>query len=194
MPIKMNLRAALAALTKAFNRSVKVAPIESEPSSIVLLLQRSEFPNLKQMSACAERAFNVPFTTENSTNYCVFQKTLFTLMKIGPHVLSFTFYAKPYFEANPDFARALPLASQREACEKHTAWLAVNYAKGPGSEDIRYALLSRLSMEMLDINCTGAYIPGKQLLIPNGGSLRHQLQRNVPIVHDLGLRAGGPDL
>jgi hypothetical protein len=150
-------------------------------------LQRSEFPNLKQLSSYAEKAFHVPFATENATNYCVFQKVLYTLMQIGPHVLSFMFYTKPYFEDHPDFVRNLPLPAQRSACEKHTAWFAVNYAKGPGSEDIQYAVLSRLSIGLLNANCTGAYIPGEQLLIPNDGSLLRALQQNVSMVGDLKL-------
>lgn len=163
------------------------AAVESEPSSIVLLLQKPEFPNLKELSAYAEKAFNVPFATENTSNYCVFQKVLFTLMRVGPHVLSFMFYTKPYFESQPDFVHNLPILAQRAACEKHTGWLAINYAKGSAREDIRYALLSRLSIEMLNANCTGAYVPGEQLLIPNDGSLLPELHRNVSIVRNLGL-------
>ena len=75
---------------------------------MVLLLQAPEFPTLIQLSAFAERAFQAPFATENATNYCVFQKVLYTLMQIGPHVLSFMFYTKPYFENDPDFVRGLP--------------------------------------------------------------------------------------
>src|SRR5271170_1978682 len=113
MPIKLNLRAGLEALKRSFSRSEDVAPVQRKPSSIVLLLQRSEFPNLKQLSAYAERAFHIPFATENATNYCVFQKALYTLMQIGPHVVSFLFYTKPYFESDPDFVRDLPLPAQR---------------------------------------------------------------------------------
>jgi hypothetical protein len=179
MPIKLNLRAGFATLMGALQRKEGTSQAEIEPLSIVLLLQKSEFPNLKQLGAFAERAFNVPFAIENTTNYCVFQKVLFTLMQIGPHVLSLMFYTKPYFENQPDFVRDLPLPAQRTACAKHTAWLGVNYAKGPGSKDTQYALLSRLSIEMLDSNCTGAYIPGEGLLIPNDGSLLRGLQTNV---------------
>lgn len=187
MPIRLNLRAGITGLMSAFTRKQDVAPVEVEPSSIVLLLETPVFPSLKQLSTCAEKAFNVPFATENATNYCVFQKALFTLMRIGPHVLSFMFYTKPYFEDQPEFVRALPLPVQRVACEKHTAWLAINYAEGPGIADIQYALLSRLNIEMLSANCTGAYIPGEQLLIPNNGSLIRALEQNVSMVGDLRL-------
>jgi hypothetical protein len=108
-------------------------------------------------------------------------------MRIGPHVLSFMFYTKPYFEGQPDFVRELPLIKQRLACDQHTAWLAMNYAKGPGSNNIQYALLSRLCVEVLDGNCTGAYIPGEQLLIPNDGSLVKALHRNISLTSDFGL-------
>ena len=192
MPIKLNLRAGLAALMSGLGRK-EDAPTESEPSSIVLLMMASEFPNLKQLSASAERAFNVPFAAENATNYCVFQKRLFTLMRIGPHVLSFMFYTKPYFEDHPDFVRTLPLPAQRAACEKHNAWLAMNYAKGPGSEDIQYAVLSRLGIGLLNANCTGAYVPGEQLLIPNDGSLLRALQQNASTVGDLRLPPLSPN-
>jgi len=170
-----------------FNRKTEIRPNEREPSSIVLLLQSSQFPNLTQLSACAEKAFHVPFATENTTNYCVFQKVLFTLLRAGPHVLSFMFYTKPYFQDDPNFVRDLRLPAQRAACEKHSAWLAMNYARGPANEDVQYALLSKLSIAMLNSDCTGAYFPGKHALIPNDGSLLLALEKKVSSVGDLRL-------
>src|SRR5690348_540831 len=58
------------------------------------------FRNLEQLRSAAERAFGRPFVTGDSTEFCVFQKVLFTLMRVGPHVLSFLYYTKPYFDEN----------------------------------------------------------------------------------------------
>ncbi|MGD0737779.1 MAG: hypothetical protein ABR976_21815, partial [Terracidiphilus sp.] len=113
------------------------------------------------------------------TDFCVFQKAFFTLMQIGPHVLSFMLYRKPYFdEVGPDFAKNLPLPAQQIAWNEHKAWMAINYAKGKADEDTQYAILSKLTIEMLNDNCTGAYVPGEQLFIPNDGSLLTELQQN----------------
>jgi hypothetical protein len=101
-------------------------------------------------------------------------------MQIGPHVLSFLFYTKPYFdEVGCGFAKTLPLPAQRIAWNEHTAWLATNYAEGPADEDTQYAILSKLNIEMLDGNCTGAYGPGEQLFIPNNRSLLNELRQNA---------------
>ena len=63
----------------------------------------------------------------------------------------------------------------------------MNYADGPGSGDVRYALLSRLAVEVLNANCTGAYVPGENLLLPNDGSLLRALHQNISTVGNLRL-------
>jgi hypothetical protein len=99
------------------------------------------------------------------------------LMRVGPHVLSFLYYTKPYFDENSQaFANALPLLSQRAAWNQHTSWAAINYARGPARPDVQYAILSKLGIEMLDSNCVGAFVPEKRLFVPHDGPLLQALQ------------------
>jgi hypothetical protein len=182
MSIRLNLKAAFAALLRSSD-SADVEASKREPSSIVFLLRKPDFVNLEQLRTAGERAFWVPFSTGNSTDFCVFTKVFFTLMQIGPDVLSFMFCTTPYLDEKPSaFGRAMPLPVQRAAWKEHSAWMAVNYARGPADPDTQSAILSKLCIEMLGGNCTGAYVPGEQLFIPNDSSLLAALQQNASLL------------
>jgi hypothetical protein len=93
------------------------------------------------------------------------------------------FYTKPYMdEKSSDFGKAMPLPNQRAAWKEHSAWMAVNYAKGPADLDTQAAILSKLCIEILGGNCTGAYVPSEQLFIPNDGSLLAALEQNASLL------------
>jgi hypothetical protein len=72
----------------------------------------------------------------------VFQKVLFTLMKTGPHTLSFLDYTQPYGESLGGVWEGDANGSQRKAWAEHTAWTAVDYAKGATDLDLEYAVLA----------------------------------------------------
>lgn len=174
--MKLNLKAALGSLLRS-SQGRESKDGNHEPPSIVLLLREPTFRNLEQLKSAGERAFGRPFVTGDSTEFCVFQKVLFTLMRVGPHVLSFMYYTKPYFGENSQaFANALPLPAQRVAWNQHTSWAAINYAQGPARSDEQYAVLSKLGIEMLDSNCVGAFVPEKRVFVPHDGPLLQALQ------------------
>jgi hypothetical protein len=174
--MKFNLKAAFESLLGSSQDSDSKAG-DHEPSSIVLLLREPTFRNLEQLRSAGERAFGRPFVAGESTEFCVCQKVLFTLMRVGPHVLRFMYYTKPYVEKNGQaFANALPLPVQRIAWNQHTSWAAINYAKGPARPEVQYAVLSKLGIEMLDSNCVGAFVPEKRLFILQDGPLLQALQ------------------
>ncbi|MGA2373785.1 MAG: hypothetical protein ABSG11_24285, partial [Candidatus Korobacteraceae bacterium] len=138
---------------------------------------------LEQLRSAGERAFGVPFSGDMSAPHCVFQKVLFTLMKAGPHTLSFLNYTKPYGDRPNEFGRAMPTASQRQAWAEHTAWTAVDYAEGGIDLELEYAVLAGLCAEMLDANCVGVYVPRERMFIPNDGSLLPELHRIASLRH-----------
>ena len=148
----------------------------NDPVSMVLLLSEPKFPTLDQLRSAAGRAFGTSFTGEKESEHYVIQVVLFTLMKTGPHSLSFLNYTKPYGDDSPTFGRSLPKASQRQAWAEHTAWTAVDYVKGGADLELAYAVLAKLCAAMLDVNCVGLYMPGKRTLIPNDDWLREYLQ------------------
>jgi hypothetical protein len=146
---------------------------------MVLLLRESRFPTLDQLRSAAEKAFGTSFAGGEDSQHCVIQAVIFTLMKAGPHTLSFLNYTKPYGEGefSQEFGRSMPKASQRKAWAEHTLWIAVDYVKGSSDLELEYAVLAKLCTEMLDDNCVGLYVPQKQLFIPNGGFLREELRQ-----------------
>jgi hypothetical protein len=149
----------------------------NDPVSMVLLLREPTFSTLDQLRSAAQRAFGTSFTGDKQSRNYVIQVVLFTIMKAGPHSLSFLNYTKPYDSDSPNFGRSLPEASQRQAWAEHTAWTAVDYVKGGADLELEYAVLAKLCTEMLDVNCVGLYVPGRRTFIPNGGWLREYLQR-----------------
>jgi hypothetical protein len=168
----MNLKQAFGAILR-FGKS---PDLEGDlPVSMVLLLRESRFPTRDQLRSAAGRAFGTSFAGGQESQHCVVQETLFTLMKTGPHTLSFLNYTKVY--GDPNFGRSLPKASQQQAWAEHTAWIAVDYVKGGVDVLLEYGVLAKLCAEMLDANCVGLYMPREGVFIPNDGSLGMELQR-----------------
>jgi hypothetical protein len=148
----------------------------NDPVSMVLLLREPTFSTLDQLRSAAGRAFGTSFTGDKESQHYVIQVVLFTVMKAGPHSLSFMNYRKPYDNDSRNFGKSLPKASQRQAWAEHTAWTAVDYVKGSADLELEYAVLARLCTEMLDVNCVGLYVPGKRTFVPNDDWLREYLQ------------------
>jgi hypothetical protein len=175
--MKLNLKNVFAALL-GFQK-----PAEEDaglPVSLVLLLRDSHFLTLDQLRLAGERAFGTSFAgTRKEARHFVVELTLFTIMKAGPHTLSFLNYTKPYGEGDfpQEFGRSLPEASQRLAWAAHKAWTAVDYVKGGVDVELEHCVLAKLCAEMLDNNCVGVYVPREHSFIPNDGALRMGLLR-----------------
>jgi hypothetical protein len=181
--VKLNLKEAFEAILRRGDSPGKDSDL---PVSMVLLLRESRFPTLDQLRLAAERAFGTSFAGGKESQHCVIQAVLFTLIKAGPHTLSFLNYTKPYGDDSPDFGKKMPKASQRQAWAEHTAWTAVDYVKGSVDLELEYAVLAKLCAEMFDANCTGLYVPRERMFIPNDGSLQVELRR-VAAVRPLGV-------
>jgi hypothetical protein len=174
--MKLNLKAAFESILRWGESPDKGADF---PVSMVLLLRESKFLTLDQLRSAAERAFGTSFAGDKESRHCVFQAVLFTLMKAGPHTLSFLNYTKPYGDDSQEFGKAMPTGSQRQAWAEHTAWTAVDYVNGGIDPELEYAVLAKLCAEMFDANCAGLYVPRERMFIPNDGSLLPELQRTA---------------
>jgi len=167
-------------LKKAFESILRWGDSHNEdsdlPVSMVLLLREPKFSRLDQLRSAGERAFGTPFSDEKESRHFVVQVVLFTIMKVGPHSLSFLNQTRPYGDDASNFGKSLPQAIQRQAWAEHTAWTAVDYVKGGADRELEYAVLANLCTEMLDANCVGLYVPGKRTFIPNDTWLREYLQ------------------
>ena len=136
---------------------------------------------MERLRIAAEKAFAIPFTGGDDAKNFVTQDGGVTLLKVGAHILSLPAQFRRY-EAAPEFANNLvPIEAQRNAWGKHTAWAAVDYVSGSatGGTDVhqQHCLLAKLCAEVIDDNCTGVYIPIRQLVLPYNKSTKLVLQR-----------------
>jgi hypothetical protein len=149
-----------------------------EPLSIVLLLRKPHFFTAAELRLSAERAWHTSFDDgENKSMHHVAQAGTATLMKAGPHLLSFFHYPEPYVEKPRENVDWLPQRSQRQAWIQHSGCVAVDYLNDGVSVELGYCVLSQLVAEMLDGNCTGTYIPRERSLIPNDEPLYLELHK-----------------
>jgi hypothetical protein len=151
---------------------------KSEPISMVMLLREAHFFHANELRSAAERAWHTSFSHEDKeSKHCVVQKGSVTLVKAGPHLLNFFYCAAPYSDDPKSNTGWLPQASQREAWAQHAAYCSVDFMNDGVSVQLGYCVLAQLVSEMLDGNCTGAYIPRERSLIPNDQSLYLALHR-----------------
>jgi hypothetical protein len=175
--MKLNLKAAFQSLLQMGKRGDDGSD-DDGPVSIVLLLRESRVTSLERLRLACTNAFREPFSSESSGRYFVVQKVIFTIINAGPHALSFMHYSKPYGEdRSREFLNSMRLPSQRKGWAEHTAWEAIDYVKSRGNLDLEYAVLAKLCAELVNENCTGAWLPKHQMMIPNDGSLATYLQR-----------------
>ncbi len=145
---------------------------KGEPLSMVMLLRKPHSFHAAELRNAAERAWHTSFSHEDKeSKYCVVQEGSVTLMKAGPYLLSFFYYAAPYVEDPKSNIEWLPHATQREAWVQHAACYSVDFMNDGVSVQLGYCVLAQLVSEMLDGNCTGVYIPRERLLAPNDQSL-----------------------
>jgi len=174
-------------LKKAFEALLRFGESRDEegdlPVSMVLLLREPKFLVLDQLRSAAERAFGTSFSADKESRHFVIQVALFTMMKAGPHTLSFLNYRKPYGQDTDNFGWSRSTVSQQKAWAEHTAWTAVDYVKGGVDPELEYAVLATLCVEMCDANCAGIYMPREQSLVPNDGSLRSELRKIAATRH-----------
>jgi hypothetical protein len=168
-------------LKEAFQAILNIGKSTREPddpdlASIVLLLKEERFPKLEQLRQAAERAYGGSFSLDKNSPHCVYTQVFFTLMKIGPHKLSFMFGATPYGK-DLGLGESWGRADQRKAWAEHTVFMAIDYVKGDIDFESRYSLLGRLCRELYDDNCVGVYLPREHGLVPDERSVRKMFDR-----------------
>jgi hypothetical protein len=145
---------------------------------MVLLQRKPHLFSAEELRLAGERAWHTSFAgKEEGSKHCVVQTGKVILMKAGPHLLNFLYYAAPYIENPKNNVGWLPHPSQRQAWINHSACLGVDYLNDDVSVRLGYCVLSKLVAEMLDGNCTGVYIPRQRSLIPNDESLHVELHK-----------------
>lgn len=154
--------------------------------SVVMLLRQPHLFQAEELRQAAERAWRVPFDGKASSKHCVAQSGHVTLLKAGPHLLSFFYYSAPYVEKPGENLSWLPRLSQQRAWAEHLACIGVDYMNPETDIELGYCVLAKLVAELLDENCTGIYLPRESSLIPNQDQLYSELQR-MSCTRDVGI-------
>jgi hypothetical protein len=151
-------------------------PAKDEPLSIILLLRKPHYFDTEELRLAAERAWRISFAGGEGSKHCIVQSGKVTLLKAGPHLLSFFHLPKPYLEDPGEIGRRLR-GNRRRAWVEHSACVGVDYLNYDVDVELGYCVLSKLVAEMLDGNCSGIYIPWESALIPNDAALYLDLQK-----------------
>jgi hypothetical protein len=155
-------------------------PYKNDPTSVVMLLRIHHFFPKEELQAAAERAWKVSFREGGpNSKHFVAQRGFVTFLKAGPHVMNILHQPRAYGgdDGPPRNADWLPLPSQKQAWMEHRAWASVDYMKRDVDLELAYCVSTKLVAELLDGNCTGIYIPGERMLVPNDQALYLELQK-----------------
>jgi hypothetical protein len=149
-----------------------------EPPSLVMLQRTPHRFTIEELQNAAQRAWHRSFKSEDKTSqHFVIQNAKFTLLKVGPHIINFFYYPKPYVDNPAGNVDWLPHPRQREAWIQHHGCFAADYFSEGKSVELAYAVAAQLVLELVDENCTGVYLPRDQALVPNGEPLQEELHR-----------------
>ena len=162
---------------------------KDKPVSIILLLRQPHFFATDELRAAAEKAWGITFTEEEHAENIITQSGKLTLLKVGPHLLNFFHYRRPYVDNPKVNVGWLPKEEQRQAWAEHKACVGVDYLNKDTVIELAYCALAKVAAEMLDDNCAGIYFPGKNVLAPNDGDLYGKLQK-MASSEDSGRRTG----
>lgn len=145
-----------------------------------MLLRIPHFFDKVELSAAAERAWHTKFNAgvAESKNL-IAQQGFVTLIKAGPHVLNVLHQNRSYGGKGgpPQNADWLPREEQKEVWLQHAAWSAIDYMGRNVDLELAYCVLFKFAAELIDGNCTGIYVPGESMLVPNDQLLYLTLQK-----------------
>jgi hypothetical protein len=155
--------------------------------SIVLLLRKAHYFHAEELRIAAERAWGTSFVGGPDSRHFVMQSGHVTLMKAGPHLLSFLNVSKSYLDDPAEDSKQLSDLSAQNAWAEHRAWTAVDYVKGGKDPELEYSVLAKVVAELIDSNCAGVYVPAENSFMPNDALLYGELQK-IAAARDAGIR------
>jgi hypothetical protein len=165
-------------------------PSKHDPTSVVMLLRTPHSFSKEELQGAAERAWHAKFNRDDTdSKRLIVQQGFVTLVKAGPHVLNVIQQNRPYGGEGggpPQDADWLPRADQKQAWLQHAAWSGIDYMGRKVDLELAYCVLFKIVAELLGGNCTGIYVPGESMLMPNNASL-YSILRKVGGSRDAGV-------
>jgi len=150
------------------------------PFSIVMLLRTPQPFSEEDLNAAGERAWDMPFSGESSSTYCVVPATAqITLIKAGKYLFNLLQEGSFYIGPVEETASKLSKPEQQQAWRQHTAWAAFDLMNNDVPKNEAYAALARWIVQLADQNCSGIYLPKASIFFPNNGVAEEGLRQLI---------------
>ena len=113
------------------------------------------------------------------------------IVKAGHYVIRLSHISGRYSDDDRLALSRLPQEEQKQAWKEHHGFVQLELFNDLSSSDKRipgkeaFAALAELALQLGDANCTGVYIPGENIMMPNDGTLEEGLRMMVK--HELPL-------
>jgi hypothetical protein len=169
----VNLFSRLAKFWKKSGEKDEIGP------SIVLLLRKPHFFTSAELERAGELGFGKSFDGKQDPMYFVVQESFVTFIKAGADIINMAHSEQPYLGDPQEVARQLPRPEQKRAWLAHTAWASLDSHNDKLPKSEAYAVLARFALQMGDENCSGIYIPGEQVFLPNDGAAEDGLRTMI---------------
>lgn len=152
-------------------------PAENEgPYSIVMLFRSPFLLSKEVLNAAASKAYGVPFDGSHEMYFTV-QNLPVTMMKAGPALINVMQEAQPYLGEPAEVAQGFRDQRLRAGWTEHQTWAAFDLMNEDLPKKRAYQVLAPLVVELLDVRCSGIYLPrDNQFTIQSDGSAAAHLR------------------
>jgi hypothetical protein len=159
----------------ARHRDTKPFTDDASLCSLVLLLRAPRSFSLCELREAAERGWHRKFDGVEDPMYFAVEQKPIAMIKAGPSVMQVLQASKPYLSHTPEVLKHLHQPEQKKACLDHFAWVAIDQWNRDLTKSEAYASLAKLAQQLSDENCSGLYLPGENILMPNDGTAEQGL-------------------
>ena len=155
----------------------------SEMRSIVIMQRTAHLFSEDELQSAGERGWGKKFDGKEDPMYFVFaDPAALTVVKAGPHGMRVTSLPCRYVDNDEYALSQLPQPEQRRAWNDHQAHTILDLFNDFSRSERRisdadaYASLAKLALQLGDPNCTGIFIPHKNIMMPNDGPAEEGLR------------------
>ncbi len=161
--------------------------------SIVILLRQPRDLSEDILRAAAERAWKCKFEGSEENPNFIMHKTRHSVVWAEGHFMTVANSANPYGDNPVKQAERMRDLRWRKAWLEQRAFTSIDYVQAvplPITLREKYAVLAKLTAELLTDECTGICFPGEFKIIPAHADLENQL-RNFSTLEELTAESAG---
>jgi hypothetical protein len=158
-------------------------PETAEIRSIVIMQRQAHRFSEEELRAGAERGWGKKFDGKEDPMYFVSaDHPVLNVVKAGSHTIRITSISSRYSDDDEYALSQLPQPEQKKAWTEHHAHTLLDLFNDLSSKSRivpdaeAYASLAKLALQLGDPNCTGIFVPLKNILMPNDGTAEQGLR------------------